>query len=113
MQSIEFALMLKEWGAKFLQFKEMIMCSTTGCMIMKIFLLLHKENYSSFYLNFRFIQMKDGVHVLLKDRSEVGKFFVPSVPNSKVNADHLYGETSPSHIHHNWRFNDIYEKAKN
>ena len=57
--------------------------------------------------------MKDGVHVLLKDRSEVGKFFVPSVSNSKVNADHLYGEASPSHIHHNWRFNDIYEKAKN
>jgi len=55
--------------------------------------------------------MYDGVNVLLKDRSEVGKHFIPSIPNSKENSDYLYGETSPAHLHHNWRYNNIYERA--
>ena len=59
----------------------------------------------------RFIRMYDGVHVLLKDRSEVGKFFIPAVPYSKVDPDHLYGESSPAHSHHNWRYSNIQEKA--
>ena len=50
--------------------------------------------------------MYDGVHVLLKDRSEIGKFFVESVPNSKKDSDHLYGETSPAHYEHNWRYSN-------
>ena len=55
--------------------------------------------------------MYDGVHVLLKDRSEIGNQFISSVYGSKVDPDHLYGEYSPAHLHHNWRYNNIYEKA--
>lgn len=29
--------------------------------------------------------MWDGVHVLLKDRSEIGKFFIPDTKNSRKN----------------------------
>lgn len=33
--------------------------------------------------------MYDGVHVLLKDRSEIGKYFVQAIPYTKNNPDHL------------------------
>lgn len=56
--------------------------------------------------------MYDGVNVLLKDRSEVGKYFIPALPHTKIDPDHLYSESTPSHVHHNWRFSDIYSKAK-
>ena len=55
--------------------------------------------------------MYDGVHVLLKDRSEIGKYFVQDVPYSKVDPNHMPGEYSPAHLHHNWRFSDIYQRA--
>ena len=33
--------------------------------------------------------MYDGVHVLLKDRSEVGNYFVQEVPYAKKDPNHL------------------------
>lgn len=58
--------------------------------------------------------MYDGVHVLLKDRSEIGNYFIPDITNSRINADgkHVYGDYSPAHYHHNWRYNNIYERAE-
>ena len=51
--------------------------------------------------------MYDVVNVLLKDRSEVGKAFVQSIPYTKVDPDYLYSESSPAHYHHNWRYSNI------
>ena len=76
MLSTEFVLMLKELVPKFSQSKEMIMFSIIGCTISKIFLLSPKENYLGNKFNLRFVKQYDGVNVLLKDRSEVGKYFV-------------------------------------
>lgn len=55
--------------------------------------------------------MWDGVHVLLKDRSEVGHYMIPDRKNSRNDSEHVYGDYSPSHYHHNWRFNNVYEEA--
>lgn len=59
----------------------------------------------------KFITMYDGVHVLLKDRSEVGKFFIPDRKNSRKDNDWYYSDYTPPHLHHNWRFSDIYERT--
>jgi hypothetical protein len=56
--------------------------------------------------------MYDGVHVLLKDRSEIGNTFIPDRMNSRRDNDHVYTDYSPQHLHHNWRFSTIYEDAK-
>ena len=56
--------------------------------------------------------MYDGVNVLLKNRSELGKYFAPEIPGTKKSAEHVHGDFSPSHLHHNWRFNNIYEEQK-
>ena len=48
--------------------------------------------------------MYDGVHVLLHDRSEVGKFFIPDRINSRSDPKHVYGDYSPPHYPHNWRY---------
>ena len=60
----------------------------------------------------QFIRMYDGVHVLLQDRSEVGKGFIPDVRHSRKDADHYYSDYSPVHYHHNWRFSGIYDEQK-
>lgn len=54
--------------------------------------------------------MYDGVQVLLKDRSEIGNYFIPDRKNSRDDPSHVYSDYSPSHYHHNWRFNNIYKK---
>lgn len=54
--------------------------------------------------------MYDGVHLLLKDRSEVGKYFIPDRPHSRNKSDWEYADYSPAHLHHNWRFSDVYDK---
>jgi len=59
----------------------------------------------------KFLSMYDGVHILLKDRSEIGNYFVPDIPNSRRNPDHIYRDYAPVHLHHNWRFSNIYEEA--
>lgn len=56
--------------------------------------------------------MFDGVHSLLKDRSEIGNYFVPDVRNSRKDSDWVYSDYSPAHLHHNWRFSNIYEEAE-
>jgi hypothetical protein len=59
----------------------------------------------------RFLTHHDGVHVLLKDRSEVGRGFIPDRPGTRVDSEHVNSDYSPAHLHHNWRFSDIYERA--
>lgn len=58
----------------------------------------------------KFLNSYDGVHILLKDRTEIGNFLVPDRKNSRThNPNHVYDDYSPAHLHHNWRFNNIYE----
>ncbi|CAD8132386.1 unnamed protein product [Paramecium pentaurelia] len=57
----------------------------------------------------KFLSMYDGVHLLLKDRTEVGKEFVPSIIYSKKDPNHIYSDYSPAHYYHNWRFNNVYK----
>lgn len=53
----------------------------------------------------KFLTLYDGVHVLLKDRSEIGgRGFVPDRLHSRTDTDWIYSEYSPAHVHHNWRF---------
>lgn len=60
----------------------------------------------------QFLRLYDGVHTLLYDRTEIGTNFIPDRPNSRNDSAHVYGDYSPAHLHHNWRFSDIYEEAK-
>ena len=61
----------------------------------------------------KFITMWDGVHVLLKDRTEIGNFFIPDMKNSrKDDSDHVYSDYTPAHYHHNWRYSNIYEESE-
>lgn len=61
------------------------------------------------YYFYRFLSLYDGVHVLLKDRTEVGKEFIPSIIYSKKDPNHIYSDYSPAHYYHNWRFNNVYK----
>ena len=70
------------------------------------------SNFMCRILIFRFLKLYDGVHTLLHDRTEIGKAFIPDRPGYRINPNHVYGDYSPVHLHHNWRFNDIYEEAK-
>jgi len=58
------------------------------------------------------LRMYDGVHTLLMDRTEIGNYFIPDRIYSRKNSDHVYSDYSPAHLHHNWRFSNIYEEAK-
>ena len=82
----------------------------------------------------KFLTSYDGVHILLKDRTEVGKhkpfsylskliinlllirfssgkFFISDRKFSRTHDPKwVYGDYTPSHLHHNWRFNNIYEQ---
>ena len=58
----------------------------------------------------RFLTLYDGVHVLLKDRTEVGKYFIPDRPYSRNKSDWVYSDYSPAHLHHNWRFSNAYDQ---
>lgn len=59
----------------------------------------------------KFLTSYDGVHVLLKDRTEVGKFFISDRKFSRTHDPKwIYGDYTPTHLHHNWRFNNIYEQ---
>lgn len=60
----------------------------------------------------KFLQLYDGVHVLLKDRTEVGNFYIPDRIYSKKNPDHVYSDYTPSHLYHNWRFNNVYKSQQ-
>jgi len=60
----------------------------------------------------KFLTMYDGVHVLLQNRSDIGKTFIPDLMNSRKDPNHVYGDYSPAHIHHNWRFTNVYDDLK-
>lgn len=57
----------------------------------------------------RWLRHKDGAHVLLADKSELGWYYLPdrgSDPNRK------HGETIPEHVHHNYLYTDEYERSR-
>jgi hypothetical protein len=57
-----------------------------------------------------FLRHYDGVHVLLKNRSEVGNVYIPDLNHARVVRDDFAGDISPAHYHHNWRFGNNYQK---
>ena len=50
----------------------------------------------------RFLRFKDGVNVLLADRSEVGWQYIPD-RGSDPSTGTAQGEYIPEHVHHNWK----------
>jgi hypothetical protein len=61
----------------------------------------------------RWLKWKDGVHVLLTDRSELGWYSIPERETS--NACGISGgaaEFIPEHVHHNYKYTDAYVKSK-
>ncbi len=59
----------------------------------------------------RWLKHKDGVHVLLSDRNEVGWYAVPERDNRSIGAKYAT-EYIPEHVHHNYKFTDAYLKSK-
>ena len=57
-----------------------------------------------------FLRNYDGVHVLLKNREEVGQTTIPDIVNARNPKDDYPGEYHPPHYYHNWRFNNVYNK---
>lgn len=57
-----------------------------------------------------FIKHYDGVHVLLRNRDEVGNVYIPDLNKARVVADDIAGDRIPAHYHHNWRFSNVYNK---
>ena len=55
--------------------------------------------------------MYDGVHVLLNDRTEIGKHFIPDRGNTRNASGWVYSDYTPAHLHHNWRYSQIYEQS--
>lgn len=55
---------------------------------------------------------KDGVHILLADRSEVGWYGVPE-RFSKIGDNISFAtEYTPEHVHHNWKYTNAYKESK-
>ena len=57
----------------------------------------------------QFLRHYDGVHVLLKNRDEVGNATIPDIANARNPRDDFPGEYQPAHYYHNWRFNNVYK----
>ena len=57
-----------------------------------------------------FFRNYDGVHVLLNDRSEVGRYFIPERGNARDGSNIIPSDYTPAHFYHNWRFNNVYAK---
>jgi len=58
----------------------------------------------------RWLRNQDGVHVLLADRSEIGGYWLSDRgqdPNAGAG-----GEYMPEHVHHNYKYSDVYEKSR-
>lgn len=51
-----------------------------------------------------YLALYDGVHVLLSDRNNLGREFIPDRPLTRANPDFVYTDYVPAHHHHNWRF---------
>ena len=60
----------------------------------------------------RFLRFKDGVHVLLADRTEVGWYAIPERESKSQGHSGGLAEVVPEHLHHNYRFTDAYIKSK-
>ena len=57
------------------------------------------------------LKHKDGVHVLLADRTEVGWYNIPE--RTGINKDISFSaEYTPEHLHHNWRHTEAYNQSK-
>lgn len=57
----------------------------------------------------RWLSFKDGCHVLLKNKTEAGTFYVPE----RGIDDHHgtpHGEFIPEHVHYNYLNTDVYDK---
>lgn len=50
----------------------------------------------------RWLRFKDGVHVLLSDRTEVGWRYIPD-RGTDPSTGTSQGEYTPEHVHHNWK----------
>lgn len=59
----------------------------------------------------RWLRHKDGVNVLLADRSEVGVHYVPD-RGVDARTGTKDGEYTPEHVHHNYLHTDAYEKSR-
>ena len=57
----------------------------------------------------RWLLYKDGCHVLLENKTEAGTFYLPD-RGVDYNTNTTQGEYIPEHVHHNFMFNDVYEK---
>jgi hypothetical protein len=57
------------------------------------------------------LKHKDGVHVLLTDRSEVGWYAIPERESRSFGSNYAT-EYVPEHVHHNYKFTDAYTKSK-
>ena len=57
----------------------------------------------------RWLKMKDGCHVLLENKTDVGSFYLPDRGTDPL-AGTTHGEYIPEHVHHNYLFTDVYEK---
>jgi hypothetical protein len=61
----------------------------------------------------RWLKWKDGVHVLLADRSEVGWYAIPERETSNsIGITGGAAEFIPEHVHHNYKYTDAYVKSK-
>lgn len=53
---------------------------------------------------FDFINLKDGVHLGLMDRNDIGNDFIPELTSFNDLGEHGYSNISPLHFHHNFKF---------
>lgn len=60
----------------------------------------------------QFLKHYDGVHVLLQNRDEVGRVYVPDIVHVRNPKDEVSTEHKPGHYYHNWRFNNVYGDIK-
>lgn len=51
----------------------------------------------------QFLRHYDGIHVLLKNREEVGQYYLRDMPN-RTTPGYFYTDYVPEHLHHNWRY---------
>lgn len=57
----------------------------------------------------QFLRHYDGINVLLKNRAEVGEYYLRDMPNRNT-AGYYYTDYIPQHLHHNWRYQEETKK---
>ena len=73
-----------------------------------------KDKKELFHLSnkmWRWLKFKDGVHVLLGDRTEVGKFYIPDRGNDPI-AGTGQAEIIPEHVHYDYKNTNVYENSR-